>query len=153
MLPLCPTGHPLQVYSYPHCVSSSCPQVSESWETVPNSETGTSVSSPWTVLSTPHTCWPASPHSSPWRLALPAGPRLPLLPACPGLTELCGRDKESEQPQEGNAGLRTRPVGCPGSLLFGSHSQQLTVTSRWGKTTTTASLGPSPEPASRPQRY
>lgn len=89
-------------------------------------------------------------HSSPWCLALPAGPRLSLLLACPGLTELCGRQRIRAS-QKGDAGADPWAALEVCTSVPTHHSLLLQATG--GKTTTTAGLGPSPEPASRPQCY
>lgn len=157
--------HPHALYMYilsesahiPHCASSIYPPVREGWETVPNSEAGKScrqehVTTHPGLGGTPHTCGQPLPTAPPGvEFCLPAGPWLSLLLACPGLRELCGRDKGSEQPQECDAGLRSGPgsLATPEAHTHGSLLLQTTE----GKTTTTAGLGPSPNLVSRPQCY
>lgn len=98
----------------PHWASSTCSPARESWETVPDSGTGKSCLQEHVAThsgrgGTPSTLlWPLLPTAPPGvQFCLPAGPWLFLLLACPGLRELCARDKGSEQSQGCDARLRT----------------------------------------------
>lgn len=137
----------------PHCASSTCPPVRESWETVPDSETGKSclqerVATHPGLGGKPPRGQPL--HSAPWcRVQSACRPmaflalRFPWAQSC--VEETRGQSSHRSVMQ----GSGPDPLAAPEAH---THSSLLLQTTG-GKTTTTTGLGPSPKPAARPQCY
>lgn len=102
----------------------------------------------------PHSCGQLLPTAPPGvQFCLPAGPWLFLLLACPGLRD-CVQETRGQSSHRGvTQGSGPDPLAAPEACVSVLTHDSLLLQTTGGTTTTTAGLGPSPKPASRPQCY